>query len=202
MRAVLAWSYSRILTFRSPSSASTRLLHLELLEHKSAGLTALKALVTCASVGQDSLLLFEFMLYLGEIEWFAHCDAVLAHFRAARIWLDRIGDFKRLSQQTQQTLVRDFVNISFTHQIRPLLEADEFDSGPWVEQEAVRASSNHLLGGRLRHPIQSTRPRRNVLGQADPELTELFTDVKEINMGFDTLVSAFGQGTTSNEPVV
>ena len=86
----------------------------------------------------------------------------------------------------QETVIWDFVNISFTYPIRPLLNANEFDPGPWAVQTKLQEGFSSIIGDELLE--STTKPmqaRRNVFGLASRELTDMFSDLSEVAMLFE-----------------
>lgn len=186
IQAVLAWSFSQMLTFKPIPPAGRKDFLLEVLQHKSAGLSSLNTLTKSSLSADGFAVALECMLYLGEIEWFARSEAVLTHFRAARIMLDRLGGLKLLSRKRQETVIWDLVNISFTYPIRPLLKEHELDSGSWSEQAAMQAQFLDLNGNQLLDSItRPMRQKRNVFGLATTKLRDMFSDLSEVAMLFE-----------------
>jgi hypothetical protein len=186
MLAALAWSYAQMLAFRDSEEAEHRFLLLRYLEYKDACLKELKALTTRRLTRDEAVALFEATIYLGEVEWFSDTDVVLTHFRAARKLLDQIGGIHSLNPITRKHAVFSLVGVTFTHPIRPLLDASSFDPGPWSMQLRISKKIPPHVAEQLPDPRrQLFCEYERAFGMANRGLSTLFNGFAEINDLFE-----------------
>ena len=164
--SLLAWAYSTM-TFVHPSSARDRVV--KGLEYRGAALSALQKLMKSLKSQGDYAAALDCTLYLGCFEWQQGLiNETVAHFKAAKSFLDSLGGLKALPPQSQETLLWIFTNVSFTFPIRPLIKVSELGSGSrhGGEVESMSRMSlddrkpnntvDQLIGSRLSGMLEQT----------------------------------------------
>ena len=131
--ALLAWAYSSM-TFVHSSSARDRVV--KGLEYRGAALQSLQKLMQSLKSRADYATALDATLYLGCVEWqHGLINETIAHFKAAKSFLDTMGGISVLPPQSQETILWIFTNISFAFSLRPLIQAGDFAPGSRHERD-------------------------------------------------------------------